>query len=420
MATAVQQQPQPIPAPPLTPHLITAPSCYALKIGIFGPQGSGKSASSALILAAISALYCNRAPIFVVDPEDGWPFLDYRIFKTEGIELIRRPYRSFKSMAASIHEADKLGCCGWIVDPLTLHWNELMDTYKGSKGFVAIDQWQDIRKVWNDLYIAPFLLSKMTCIASGRLGNDFEEREEQMQNGNTKTKLIKVGTKFKAGGGESFGYEPHLLLEVSQERKAKKVQGEERIGEGRMIHRVDVLKDRTWALNGQTIRWPDRPGYGKGDFKHTWNSILPHFQFVQMVKGQLSGGAVAIGSDTSDALIVTDAGQSDYYRLRQRRDTISREVTETLDHLFGGTSQDAKHTRREVTRHIFDVISKETAAELPIDKVERGLHILQAFEKRCKADEALLTGKELNILANLDIDIQQHDQGVAEEQELPF
>ena len=33
-----------------------------------------------------------------------------------------------------------------------------------------------------------------------------------VKNGETKTKLVKVGTKFKAGGGESFGYE-HLLLD---------------------------------------------------------------------------------------------------------------------------------------------------------------------------------------------------------------
>ena len=29
---------------------------------------------------------------------------------------------------------------------------------------------------------------------------------------------MKVGTKFKAGGSESFAYEPHLLLELSLER----------------------------------------------------------------------------------------------------------------------------------------------------------------------------------------------------------
>jgi hypothetical protein len=90
----------------------------------------------------------------------------------------------------------------------------------------------------------------MNCLALGRLGNDFEEREETLKNGETKTRLVKVGTKFKAGGGESFGYEPHLLLELSLQRKNRKVNGQEREGEGRMVHRADVLKDRTWALNG--------------------------------------------------------------------------------------------------------------------------------------------------------------------------
>jgi hypothetical protein len=160
--------------------------------------------------------------VFVVDPEAAYAFLKRRIFAVEGIDLIIKPYRSFKEMRKSIGEAEKLGCCAWIADPLTLHWAELMRTYQGNKGFIAIDQWGDIRGVWSD-YIQEFLNSKMTCIAAGRLGNEFEEQEEENHNnGGTKTKLVKVGTKFKAGGGESFGYEPHLLLEMSLEKKAKK------------------------------------------------------------------------------------------------------------------------------------------------------------------------------------------------------
>jgi hypothetical protein len=414
MATATIQQPpqtnvlaiqKPIPAQAPAP----------LKVGVFGPQGSGKSTSAALIAAAISAQYCSRAPVFVVDPEDAWPFLERRIFAVEGVKMIRRPYRSFKSMAASIKEAEREGCCAWIADPLTLHWSELLESFKGRKGFIAIDQWGDIRQVWN-AYICDFLNTKMTCIAAGRLGNDFEEQEEETQNGGTKTKLVKIGTKFKAGGGESFGYEPHLLLEMSLERKSKKVRGQEREGEGRMVHRVDVLKDRTWALNGVTGRWPDRPKYEKGDFRHTWNFLQPHYREVQAV----GGNQIAVGSDTSAGLIAGDSGESEYYRDKQRRDACSREVTELLDHLFGGTSQDAKHVRREVTRQIFGVISKETAGELSKDKLERGLHILQAFEKRCKADGSILGSGELNILAQLDIDIRQYDEGKAEELELPF
>lgn len=385
-----------------------------IKVGVFGPQGSGKSTSAALIAAAYSALYSNRAPVFVVDPEAAWPFLKRRIFAVEGIELILRPYRSFKSLRDSIREAEKLGCCAWIADPITLHWNELMQTYQGSKGFVAIDQWGDIRKVWNE-YVSDFLNSPMTCIASGRLGSDFEDREEEDSKGNVRTKTVKVGTKFKAGGGESFGYEPHLLLEMSLERKAKKIKTQEVPGEGRMIHRVDVLKDRTWALNGKVLRWSDKSSYVRGGFKATWDSIKPHFDEVQ---ASLAQGVV--GTDTSAELIVNDSGNSDWYAKKQRKEVLAAELHATMDSLWGGTAVAAKQMRMKVFEHIFKFKSKEAADAAPLDAIERGVRILQAFEKRVKADPKLLGTDELNILASLDIDIREFDEGKAEETELPF
>lgn len=397
-----------------SPPTITKPKWpVPLKGGTFGPQGSGKSTTDALIAVAISVLHCNRAPVFVVDPEAAWPFLKRRIFDVEGVELIMRPYRSFKSLQSSIREAEKLGCCAWIADPITIHWNELMQTYQGKKGFVGIDQWGDVRKVWND-YVTDFLSSPMTCIASGRLGNEFEEREEEVR-GEIRTKTVKVGTKFKAGGGESFGYEPHLLLEFSLERKPKRVAGQKLEGEGRMVHRADVLKDRTWALNGMVLRFSDKPGYQKGGYKAVWDAIKPHFSEVQ---ASLAQGV--IGTDTSESLIVTGDGQGEYWRNKQRKEVLAAELHATMDALWGGTAISAKQMRMKVFEHIFGFKSKEAADAASLDTIERGVRILQAFERRVKNDANLLTTDELNILANLDIDIKEHDDGQADELALPF
>jgi hypothetical protein len=122
------------------------------------------------------------------------------------------------------------------------------------------------------------LISRLNCLALGRLGNDFEESEETLENGETKTKLVKVGTKFKAFGGESFDHEPHLLVELSLERKNRRVNGQEREGEGRLVHRADVLKDRTWALNGRMFRWTGKAKYEAGRYRQVWESIIvfPH------------------------------------------------------------------------------------------------------------------------------------------------
>ena len=384
-----------------------------LKVGVYGPQGSGKSTTAALIAAAISAQFCNKAPVLVVDPEAAWPFLKRRIFDVEGVELILRPYRSFKSLHQSLREAEKAGACAWIADPITLHWNELMQTYQGNKGFVAIDQWGDIRRVWND-YITDFLNVPMTCIAAGRLGNDFEDREEEDSKGNIRTKTVKVGTKFKAGGGESFGYEPHLLLEMSLERKAKKVKGQERDGEGRMVHRADVLKDRTWALNGLVLRWSDKSRYEKGGYRQVWDSLKPHFSEVQATMGQ-----GVVGNDTFDALIVGD-DKSEYYRMKQRREVLTAELHATMELLWGGTAREAKELRILVFEHIFGFRSKEAADNATLETIERGVRILQAFEKRCKREDKILGSSKENILANLDIDIREYDEGKAEDLELPF
>ena len=64
--------------------------------------------------AAMSTQVCNRAPVYVVDPEEAWPVLKRQISDVEGIELIQHPYSTFKDMVDSLHEAEKMGACCWI------------------------------------------------------------------------------------------------------------------------------------------------------------------------------------------------------------------------------------------------------------------------------------------------------------------
>ena len=50
-----------------------------------------------------------------------------------------------------------MGACCWIVDPLTLIWNELLDSFQQELGYIPIDKWQDVRQLWNGDYIRHFL-----------------------------------------------------------------------------------------------------------------------------------------------------------------------------------------------------------------------------------------------------------------------
>src|SRR5262245_38066763 len=77
-----------------------------------------------------------------------------------------------------------------------------------------------------------------------------------------------------------------------------------------------------------------------------------------------------------------DDGKSEFYERRERRDLCAEEIKATLDLLWGGSSAVEKRMRLLVTERIFGIKSRESVAALSLDKLERGLKILQAFDKR--------------------------------------
>ncbi len=407
--------PQPRPQPQLASVAQISP-IVPVKIGIFGGQGAGKTTSAALLAAGMSKEIYGGAPVFVLDTEPGWQFMKRRIFDVEGIEMIQRTEPTFKAMVKSISDAEKMGACVWAVDSLSVIWQELMRTFRERLGYIPIDKWGDIKSMWGD-YTTLFLNSKMSCIALGRLGDVREEIEDVEKEG--RTKLVKTGTQFKAGGGESFGYEPHLLLELTLERKNKVLKGQERLGEGRIVHRADVLKDRTWILNGKVIRWSDKGQYVKGGYRTVWESLKPHYDEVQATMA-----LVKIASGSSQDLLPSDNQSSEYYRQRQRKEVLVAELHAAMELLWGGTGKVEKQMRLRVFEHIFGFRTKEAADQAKLETIERGVRILQAFEKRVereRGNQVEILGKgEAEILAQLDIDIHEFDQGQAEEQELPF
>lgn len=377
-----------------------------VKLGWFGPQGSGKTTSAALLSLALSKEVYGGAPVFVTDTEPGWQFLR-PIFAIEGVELIQRTDPTFKGMTSNIREAEKLGACVWNVDTLSIIWTELMQSFKAkNRGFIPIDKWGDIREMWNKDYVALFLNTQMCCQALGRLGNVTEEIQDE-QNPD-KTKLLKVGTRFKAGGSEDFGYEPHLLLEVSTERKAKTVRGSKLEGEGRMIHRVDVLKDRTWSLNGKVIRWSDKPRYEKGGYRQVWESLKPHWDAVQAT------AHVQIATATSSQSMIASNGDSAYAERVKRVHIMLEEFWETLATIWPGQDAQSKELRRIVVETIHGTRSRTAVESKPLEELEFGLRVLQAYEHLAKTDGRLLTEKAIviNVLEDLKatVDLAKEDE----------
>jgi AAA domain len=349
-----------------------------LKIGEFGGQGSGKSTTAALVAAALSKEVHSGAPVWVTDTEPAWQFIKPRIFLPEKIELVQRKIPTFQAMLHDIRDAERAGACVYIVDQLTTMWQEIMQSFKAKNGgYIPINVWGDVRQTWNE-YVIAFRNSPMHCIAIGRLGNVMDEIQDEDKPG--KTTLVKTGTTFKAGGSESFGYEPDLLFELSLERKARVRAGSKMEGEGRMIHRADVLKDRTWALNGRIFRWGDKPRYEPGGYRAVWADLKPHFDYVQQTVEQVKL------EEGSSVEVIGEDGRGEYYRQQRLKQSCLEDWDATMELLFPGSAALMKRNRAIVGETITGVRSRTKFEQFRVSELEHCVKVLFALEKRMKTD----------------------------------
>jgi AAA domain-containing protein len=355
------------------------------KIGLFGSSGSGKTTTAALLAVATSVELHGKAPVYVYDTEPGWQFMK-RIFDTEGVQLTQVVSRSFEGMCDHIEKAEKSGACVFIVDSMTHTWTELMDTFAGKNGRVEFQQFNLIKRNWNR-WATSFLNSKMHCYALGRLGWEYET---QVNEKNGRKEIIKGDSKFKAGGGESFGYEPHLLVEMELGR------ADDHNGRGgKLVHYATVLKDRARMLDGAEFEFRGFPGYKKGDYKAVWDAFFPHINELQLLSGH-----PAIGSETS-ANLVPD-GDGEWQRSQQARKIAIEDLDETIDKLWPGMTADAKLTRKAVFEFCFDGIRSRTEMEnQPLDRLQFAAALMRGFEKEAKNSMPTSVEGILNVLHNL-------------------
>lgn len=410
---ATVQQPPILDARQGRPQIVAPPApriIVPVKVGFMGEQGAGKTTTAGLFSAALSKEFHNGADVWVTDPELGWQFLEPVIFQREKIRLVQRKVPTFKAMLEDLRDAERAGACVWAVE-LGKIWTEILRTLRAKKpddwGSALVDMWTD--------FVGQFLNSKMHCLVLGRIQDIMEE----VVTDSGKIQSVKVGEGLKAGGQKNnFGYEPHLVIRMNLEIKPRVRKGKTFEDEGRMIHRAHVTKDRTWAVNGAVFRWPDRDQYRPGDYKYVWSALQPHFIAVQKT------AAVKLDTFATSNELVAGSDNSEWYQRMQRKNVLSAELHATMDTLWGGSAVAAKQMRMQVFTHIFGFKSKEAAEAASLDKIERGVRILQAFEKRVARERAsqndILAKGELEILAQLDIDIREYDEGTAEEQELPF
>lgn len=212
----------------------------ALKIGMYGPPGSGKTFTALLIAEGLSILSKKR--IAFIDTEHGTDFYCQAV-PTRGVHPGAFDFdalytRSLTDALASVRELSAEQHAVIVVDSVTHLWEAAMAAYSGritSIGTIPMHAWGKIKRPYKDL-MAALLSSSMHVVICGRQKIVYTEDEETEE-------LKATGVTMRAEG--ETPYEPHILIRMEAIRPKKTNEVASII--------AYAEKDRTGVLAGRSF-----------------------------------------------------------------------------------------------------------------------------------------------------------------------
>jgi len=212
----------------------------ALKLGMYGPPGSGKTFTALLLAEGLGKLSNKR--IAYIDTERGTDFycqaVPTRAVHPDPFDFDAIYTRSIMEVIVAVRNLnhDEYGVL--VLDSVTHLWEAAMASFGGKLtkiGTIPMHAWGKIKKPYKDL-MAVMLNSPMHIIICGRQKTVYEEDEETEE-------LKSVGVTMRAEG--ETPYEPHILIRMESIKPKKTNEIAQII--------AYAEKDRTGILAGRSF-----------------------------------------------------------------------------------------------------------------------------------------------------------------------
>lgn len=213
----------------------------AIKMGIYGPTGSGKTFTALLCAEGLAKVTDKR--VAFIDTEHGTDFyalsVPTRKIHPEAFDFDAIYTRSITEMLDEVKKLD-VGTYGvLVIDSISHVWDAAMGAYNGkktSKGGIPIGGWQDVKRPYKEL-MALLLSLPIHVFICGRQKNEFEE--------NSEGEMKKVGVAMRAEGETQ--YEPHIGIRMESQRATPGAEA---------TVKAIIEKDRTGVLSGKILPNP--------------------------------------------------------------------------------------------------------------------------------------------------------------------
>lgn len=215
----------------------------AIKMGIYGPAGSGKTMTSLLVAEGLAAATKKR--VAYIDTEHGTDFyckdVPSRSIHPAAFDFDALYTKSLMESLEAVKGIDLATHGVVVIDSITHLWEAAIAAFSGrqtSAGTIPMHAWGKIKKPYKEL-MSELLSSPLHVIMCGRQGVEYATNEETDE-------LKAVGVKMKAEG--ETPYEPHILIrmEAVKPRKSNEVATIYAYAE----------KDRTGVLAGRSFPNP--------------------------------------------------------------------------------------------------------------------------------------------------------------------